>query len=453
MLFHIVTNLKSLVSRHASRVTRRARREKGMALILVLGAISIMTAMAIEFAYNTNVNYHLAQNELDRLKAQYLAQSAYRFMQVELKFDRMFRQVVQTQNLGQFLGANANLPLCQQFPMSTALIRAVFLSGEGAAELPPELKKMVTMGEESDAAEFLKFDGDFDGECADEATKINLNYFYGLNPLQKPPEGGHNPYDTFKISLMNFLGVEAYKDAFEGANVKVQDAVRNIGDWVDTNEMINELDGVEAGPEMILYDRLGKGYPVKNGKFTTLDEAYLVDGVVDAWFAPLQKEFTVYGDGGLVNVCAADDAVVQSIIRRYVEANPNLPPIKINEPETMGKLVDAVHEGCAMGGLGDQLKQQIAQSLDTAIGVAAGTTPEGTTPAGGTTGGATAGGTAGGTAGRAAGGFASYITTEPRYFNLILTGAVGDTTVRIKAVLDVKEADPKKWKLLYWRIY
>jgi len=421
--------------------------DKGMALILVLSAVAIMTAMAVEFAYNTNVNYHLARNELDRLKSQYLAMSAYRFMQVELKFDRMFRQVVATQNLGQFLGANANLPLCQQFPMSTALIRAVFMGGDGAADLPPELKQMVSMAQESEAQEFLKFEGDFDGECFDEATKINLNTFYGLDPMQKVPEG-HNAYDKFKVDLMKFFGVEAYREAFEQADVKVTDVVRNIGDWVDTNEVMNELDGVEAGPEMAIYDRQGLRYPIKNGKMTTLDEAYLIDGVVDMWFAPLQKNFTVYGDGGLVNVCTADNIVIQAVIRRYVEGNTALPPIKIDEPETMGKLVDAVLEGCSMGGIGAQLKQQIAQSLDAAIGVAAGTAPEGGgTQAGGTqTGGTQAGGTTGG-------GFASLITTEPRFFSLILTGAVGDTTLRIKAVLDIKEADPKKWKLLYWRIY
>jgi general secretion pathway protein K len=416
--------------------------KKGMALILVLGAISIMTAMAIEFAYNTNVNYHLALNELDRLKAQYLAESSYRFMQIELKSDRVFRQVVATQNLGQFLGATAGTPLCQQFPLSTMLIRAIFM-GEGAEGLPPEFKKMVTMGEQSEAAEFLNFEGDFDGSCTDEASKINLNYFSGLNPLQKPPEGGHNAYDTFKITLMNFLGVDEFKDAFERADVKVPDVVRNIGDWIDTNEVINELDGVESGAEMSLYDRLGKGYPVKNGKMTTLDEAYLVDGVVDEWFAPLQESFTVYGDGGLVNVCLADDVVVQMTIRRYIDSTPTLPPVKADDPETMAALIASVREGCSMGGMGDQLKQQIAQSLDAAIGAAAG----GTVPEGGT---AAAGGTAGG---RTATGFASYLTTEPRYFGLILTGAVGDTTVRIKTVIDVKEADPKKWKILYWRIY
>jgi len=429
-----------------------ARREKGMALILVLGAVSIMTAMAIEFAYNTNVNYHLAMNNLDRLKAEYMAKSAYRFMQIELKFDRMYRAVVAAQNLGQFLGANANLPLCQQFPMSTGLIRAVFMGGEGAAELPPELKKMVSMEQTDQAKEFLEFEGDFDGECMDEATKINLNYFSGLDPKQKAPEGGNNAYDTFKLNLMKFLGVEQYRETFEKANLKVADIVRNIGDWIDTNEMINELGGVEAGPEIVLYDRLGKGYPVKNGKLTTLDEVYLVDGVVDEWFGPLSKYFTVYSDGGLINVCTAEEIVVQSVIRRYIEGNPSLPPIKLDEPETMAKLVNAVSEGCASGGMGNQLKQQISQSLNVAIGVAAGGPAEGETPPAGTAG-TTTPGTAGGTTATATGGFAALITTEPRFFSLTLTGSVADTTVRIKAVLDVKDADPKKWKLLYWRIY
>jgi len=418
----------------------RTTSQKGMALILVLGAITVMTAMAVEFAYNTNINYHLARNELDRLKAEYLAKSAYRFMQIELKFDRLFRQVVQSQNLGQFLGGSANLPLCQQFPMTTSLIRAVFLSGEGAADLPPEFKKMVSINQQSEAAEFLKFEGDFDAECIDESTKINLNSFADLNPLQRVEEG-YNAYDQYKLFLMKFLGNEDYKDAFEKVNVKVADVVRNIGDWVDSNEQINELQGVEAGPEMVLYDRLAVGYPVKNGKLTTLEEAFLIDGVADDWFVPLEKYFTVYGDG-TVNVCNADDAVIQSVIRRYVEGNPALPPIRLDEPETMVSLVTAVREGCAMGGVGNALKQQIATSLNTAIGAASGGA-QAPSPGGGTGGGTQP----------ATGGFASLIAAEPRFFSLILTGTVADTTIRIKAVLDVKEADPKKWKLLYWRIY
>ena len=51
------------------------RKQSGVALMLVLAALVVLTTMAAEFAYNTNVSYHLALNERDRLKAQYLAQS------------------------------------------------------------------------------------------------------------------------------------------------------------------------------------------------------------------------------------------------------------------------------------------------------------------------------------------------------------------------------------------
>jgi hypothetical protein len=89
-----------------------------------------------------------------------------------------------------------------------------------------------------------------------------------------------------------------------------------------------------------------------------------------------------------------------------------------------------------MGGIGNQLTQQIAESLNAALGALEETpTEEGATPAATTT------------------GFAALLATEARYFSLYLTGAVGDVTVRIHAVLDVKDANPQRWNLLYWRVY
>jgi type II secretory pathway component PulK len=308
------------------------------------------------------------------------------------------------------------------------------MAGEGAQDLPEELKGMITAASEEDATEFVNFDGDFDGECIDESVKINLNAFYGLNPMQNVGEG-YNSYDKFKIDLAKFLGKEAYQPLFEELDIKVGDVVRNLGDWVDTNEMINEIGAVEAGPETALYERLNVGYPVKNSKLTSMDEAYLIDGIIDEWFNPLRKYFTIYGDGK-VNVCTAEEIVIQDVIRRYVEDNPNLPPVKLDDPETMAKLVMAVYDGCGMGGIGNQLKQQIADSLNAALGALEETPTE-----------------AGATPAAAASGFAALLATEPRYFSLYLTGAVGDVTVRIHAVLDVKDANPQRWTLLYWRVY
>ncbi len=433
---------------------------RGVALILVLSALMVLTAMGVEFAYNTNVNYHLASGERDRLQAYYLAKSAFNFMLLELKFDRVFRQVVQQQNLGQYLGENANLPLCQQFPLSTGLIRAVFTGGgaaalmggeegaegggeEGAGETEDEaledMRRDASLAQESSAEEFLQFEGDFDGECIDESTKIDLNGFSGLSTTPTT-EGARSPFDQYKDFLFAFLSRPQFDLLFEKADVTVTDVINNIGDWVDPNTDVNELDGRTGGAEQSIYERLEVPYPVRNGKLVTLLETYLIADVVDTWFEPMMEYFTVYGDGK-VNVCTASTDVVEGLIRRYQLATPGLPPLRLEDPEEMTRLTDAIAEACASGAFGDQLKSQIVTALNTAIGAAGAETggteqtqQTGQTQQGGET------------------GFGSYITTESRFFSLKLAGQVMDTTVRVKAVIDVKEQDPTKWKLLYWRV-
>lgn len=423
------------------------RNQSGVALLLVLSAIVIITTMATEFAYNTNVNYHLALNDRDRLKAHYLAMSSYRFMLVELKFDKMFQRTIQQQNLGQFMGSEANIPLCQQFPISTQLIRAVFVeSGEGdegaeggGSAIPAEFSKMISIEQREAAREFLNVDGDFDGECVDEGKKINLNAFAQWKPDQ-PVATGLNDFDKFKAYLIQFLKNPSYEDAFEKAGVRPEDVVRNIADWVDTNERVNELGGVMGAPEDSMYTSKDLSYPLKNFKFTTPQEVYLVEGVTDDWYAPLENRFTIYGDEK-IDVCNADQDVVISLVRRYVESMEESPAIDFNNPEVTDALGVAVSDGCAMGGVGNQLANNVSTAVDNKIkelsGVAIEIQQPGTTPT--TTSSATPTG------------FGAFIATERRFFALKMTGMSGDTAVTIRAVIDVKETDPKKWKLVYWQ--
>jgi general secretion pathway protein K len=449
------------------------RNRRGVALMLVLSAVAMLTSMGIEFAYNTSIYYDLAQNEADRLKAFYLAKSAYNFMRLELKFDRMFRQIVQSQNLGQYLGENAQLPLCQQFPLSTGLIRAVFLEGklpgglggEGAAEgaapaageTPPpegegapageaieEARKDSSLSQEQGAKDFLQFDGDFDGECIDEGTKINLNGFYGL---AKTPgvEGTTSAFDQYGQFLFRFFSQPRIKPLFEEADVRISDIIASIGDWIDIG-----VEGGAGGAGAAVYQRDGASYPARTGKLVTLLSAYLIEGVVDEWFEPTIDSFTIYGDG-TVNVCTASPDIVESLIRRYVDATPNLPPLRLEDPEEMARLTKAVTDACAGGQQGDALKQAVSQALSQAIGSVTGEAGAAATPAAGTMPAAAAG--AGAAAAAANTGFAAYMRTEPRFFTLKLAGQVADATVRVRAVLDVKETDPKRWKLLYWKVY
>lgn len=416
--------------------------------MLVLSAISVLTAMGVEFAYNTSIYYNLANNELDRLKAYYLAKSAFNFMQLELKFDKVFKQTIASQNLGQFMGGNAQLPLCQQFPLSTGLIRAVFGGGgleglmggaegeEGAEEVVEEieeLRKGVSISQEQGASDFLQFAGDFDGECIDEGTKIDLNGFSGLS--QTPgAEGTPSAFDQYKQFLFRFMSQPKFRLLFEEADVRLTDVVNNIGDWIDDNREINDFEGRTGGAEVTLYQKDEAPYDVRNNKLITLLETYLIDGVVDVWFQPMMEYFTIYGDGK-VNVCTTSEEVLQSLISRYIDDTPDLPPLRLEDPEEMGRLTGAVMEACATGATGDKLKTEINNALATAIGSIAGE-EQAAPAAGGTT-----------------TGFGNYVSTDTRFYTLKLAGQVNDITVRIKAVVDVKEADPLKWKLLYWRVY
>lgn len=447
----------------------RKTTHRGIALLIVLSAIVVMTTLVVDFTYTTNVSYHQAVNERERIQAYYLAKSALSFMFLELKFDKVFRQIVQSQNLGQFLGENANLPLCQQFPLSTALIRAVFLlgqmpgeasaeSGEAgeaaepkseADEVIEEQHKDVSISQEKSAEEFLQFEGDFDASCVDEGTKINLNGFFDLRTTSAV-EGQASPFDQYKLFLLKFLTRPQYELLFEKAGVKASDAVDNIGDWVDQNADAGKLAGRSSGSERAVYDKQELPYTVRNGKLLTLMEAYLIDGVTDDWFGPLMEEFTVYGDGR-INVCSANETVVEALIQRYVDSTPGLPPLRLEDKEEMGRLTGAIADACASGASGEQMKQQVVAALTSAIGAVSSGAPATPVPPPPAT--PAQQGAQGAQTQSQESGFGSYINMQPRFYSLKLTGQIKDTVVRIKAVVDVKEQDPKKWKLMYWRVY
>lgn len=417
--------------------------QSGIALMIVLAAITILTAVATEFAYNTNVNYHLALNEKERLQAYFLAESAIKLMELELKLEKQLRSTMSSSAAAGMIVGNLSGPLCQQFPLSTGLIRGMFLgqplegeAGEEGGE-GGEAAAFISGMQVDAAKEFLDFEGDFEGGCEDESAKFNLNMFAGKEPGQQVLSG-YNSYDKVKLMLISLLSRPEFTKLFpEDDKEKVGELARNIADWVDKNESINELGATTTGSESSLYPAGIAEYGVKNGKYLTLDEIYMVAGVADDWFTPIKNRFTIYG-GDKLNVCLAGDEMIAALIVQYANTSPNIPDVNPGDKQRMKILVDVVKNGCM--GVNPNVSE-IAAALDAALGVA-----------GAAVSGGTASDTTGGTASGATGGFADLITTESRYYSLVGTGVVGDTEVRIKAVLDTKEAQPNRWKFVYWRV-
>lgn len=434
----------------------RTQRQRGIAIPLVLGSLTILAALATDFAANSTIQLRLATNARDRLQAEYLAYSGINFLKLELKIERSAKSLFAQLPAGT-QGASSG-PLCKQYPLSTALLKAIFIpstaEGKPPGEADPQVEKarMVTAFDTEAAREFLGFEGDFSGECEEEGGKFNLNVFAGLDPLQQMLSG-MNPYDRYKEMLTTFLLQPRFKELFdEDQPEKVREVVRNIADWVDSNDQVNEKGGAATGAESSLYGGSGVEYKVKNGKMVTLDEAYLVAGVTDQWFTPLREFFTVYGEEAKINICTASTEVAQGVVIAYATGNPKYPAFNPLDKE-MIKRVDAAIAGACSGTQVQAAK--VAQEIEAALGPAApapgaeqppavppATPPPGTTAATGSS-------------------LADMIATEPRYYRLTGIGEIsrrrGDAdlisaTVRATTVIDVKESDPKKWKVLYWHL-
>lgn len=441
------------------------RNDRGMALIMALASIMIMSMAALEFVYSNSVTYQMAMNERDMLKAEYLAESAFNLMKVELRMEKQIKNQLKSSNISKYIPEDMlNQPLCAQYPLSTELLRGLVqgdsssgAEGEGEKKAPDGLGDMLTGMSEEKAKKFLAFDGDFEAECESESSKWNVNVFNGLDPLEKSVSGT-NAYDIYKRMLLEFFNTPENKKYF--FDLKPDDLskiVRNIADYTDKDERINEFGGIAGGNEDSEYNR-GDSFKVKNRKFISLEELYLVKGVTDDWLIPLRNRLTVYGDGK-INVCTVDDQIIRGVVAGYSQSNSKFLPINADNKDYMDKAIKIIHNECAMG---SPEPVTLSKKIDTLL--SGGDVPdewlelsdetgetENMTPSSTATNGTSdeVGAPSGGGLATA---FANYMTTEDRFYTLNATGRVGDISTVISAVVDTKETDPAKWKIVYWRV-
>lgn len=424
----------------------RLRSNRGVALLLVLVSITVVTMLAVEFAYNAQIEYHLAVRQKERLQSFYLARSAYNLTLLELKMGNAVQSQIasaqQRYNLN--LPVDVSQPLCQMFPIKTALFRMIMSPSGGA----PAVDASALLGgiPVSGLEDFVKFEGDFEAECMDEASKIDLNLFYGLNPTARV-EGTVSPYDQYKHFLITFFSQPKFQKLFADSPESIEEIVKNIADYVDPNDVVNEWEGGQGGAEESAYRGLGNlDLTAKNGKFSTPQEIYRVAGVSDRWWEPLKNYFTIYGAADeqgnpKINFCRAPDDVVRALLLFYTQSRSDLPPIRPDNEEIWAPLVTAARSGCT-GARPD--KNAIVQAVDKAlVDLLKLETEGGAKPAGA------------GAYATASTAFANWIADESRFYRIKSLGQVHDTLVTIEAVMDLGPgggSDPQAWKLVYWKV-
>ena len=410
------------VPRSLSGATRTRASRGGIALLVVVTTMLILTVLVTELSYGASVRLMVATHQRDRAQATWLARSGVNMYRLVLMASKQLESQLKNipasmiggeegQTLNDMLGGDT---LWQLIPsLNTGILRMLFTSGGDASDISEEdAAAFQSTGKVSDevAAEsreggmfsdknFLDFDGDFSADVTNEERRININRLASHDLTQNIQS------DATALQLYGLMTGTENDEFFRERNLDPWDLIANLADWVDAD---NTGCGPRGGYEDNLYSRLEDPYKAKNALFDTKEEIRLVDGWQDDVYDRFKDDLTVWGSGK-IHLPSASQTMVYGLLRanitNRVPSDSELDALYL-KMQTEGALFmkgkDFVQY---LTNLGYELKP----------------------------------------------GMASTFTTSSRTFTVTSTGMVNDSAATITAVLDYGSSGSVGGKVLYWR--
>ncbi len=248
-------------------------RERGVALLMVLVSVALLTLVIADFTETTQIDLATAANDRDEMRAGYLAKSAVNLSRLYLALGPTIGQLMGGADPG--LWQYADLVL-EPFNGGDAL------SGIGAA---------VGM-DLADAKGFGELPGRFYLQLVPEDSKLNLNAAW--SPRYQ---------DSVALILANLVLDARYDPIFEesAGGADRETVISSLIDYIDPD---TNMYGTSASAEDGYYETLPDPYERKNSALDSLEELHLVRGVGDSfWDAfvdpdptdPNARQITVWG--------------------------------------------------------------------------------------------------------------------------------------------------------------
>jgi general secretion pathway protein K len=322
-----------------TRMTREElNQSRGVALLVVIMGIAMLTSIVSDLGYNETVRYRLAIHTRDAVKAEALAAGGLNWARLLLVIQGKIQNIIT-----QLAATGVPLPsttIWELMPIDSEFLKGL-TSGDLAASLGVDMKEALQAREEKKKAAgeenkkafgtpdggYGNFDGSFDVKVVDEESKISLLGFGTSTDLNQRAR-------TRKL-LLSLMAPKRYDDIFDtgqniNTNVDRPSLVANIFDWVDANDLrtdpyitASNWGNIGSGSEKEVYAN-DKGIVPKNAYFDSLDELRLVHGVNDSFERAFFDAITIYGQGGKINILSAKDQVVEALMRFCAE-NPEDP--------------------------------------------------------------------------------------------------------------------------------
>jgi general secretion pathway protein K len=286
---------------------RQRRKKRGVALVLVLGSIAIMTIMLTEFQDEATGELSAALADRDALKAEYLAKSGINLARLLIAAEPIMRQPLS------FL-VRTQIPVWE---FSDRILGA-FNDKEGSASFAALTNTDLSQGKN------LGIEGGrFNVDIVDEDSKVNVNLAARGDPFTQ---------GRLATQLLGSMAGDQFTPLFERRDRDDNFSNRAtvcgaIIDWADSDEELNACDPYSSSPsskatEDISYQLLKSPFFRKNAPYDSLEEMHLVRGVGDDFWAtfvdpqpdkPKKRVMTVWGQGA-VNVNTANAQTLLALV-------------------------------------------------------------------------------------------------------------------------------------------
>ena len=303
------TPIKKLRRRRGSRT-----KERGIALVMVMGAIAILTVMLAEFQDETSAELAAATGQRDSIQAEYDARSSINLARLLIASEPTMRKAIAPL----FMMMKKNPPQLPLWSFSDRIL-GIFndpdSSKGSASSLGIDPKQGKNLG---------LLNGAWEMNIIDEDSKINFNL------------GAANEVAHIRLAkeIMGLIQPIQYDSIFNLRDGQGQISDRfatcaNLIDWADVDE--NQFNcntqqttaasnqGIEDNNYSLMKP---KPYRRKNAPYDSLEELHMVRGVSEDFWAtfidpspedPRKRVVTVWGQGA-VNVNTANAQTLYAVV-------------------------------------------------------------------------------------------------------------------------------------------
>lgn len=294
------------------RAKRRAR-ERGIALVMVMGAVAVLTVMLAEFQDETSAELASATAQRDGIQAEYMARSALNLSRLLIASEPTMRKAISPL----FMLMKRSPPQLPLWEFSDRLLGA-FNDQESSGEFSRTAGVDITQGKNLGMP-----NGRWELSIVDEDSKINMNL------------GAANEIAHIRLAkeIMGLISPMQYDALFQQSDSTGQFADRvqtcqALIDWADVDEQAFNCDlrqltaASSAGIEDNVYSLMPRPYRRKNAPYDSLEELHMVRGVNEDFWAtfvdpdptnPKKRVVTVWGQGA-INVNTANAQTLHAVV-------------------------------------------------------------------------------------------------------------------------------------------